>query len=226
MNEKRIALTGATGMIGGIVLRHALSDSNVGSVVSIGRRATGLEHPKLQEIQHADFTDFGPITDGMRNCDAAFFCLGAYTGAVSDEELRSITVDYTVAFSKALFSASPDAAFCLLSGQGADQTEKSRVSFSRYKGMAENALLAQGFPRVHLFRPGYIYPATPRDEPNLTYRIFRSAYPLVRRIYPNIGISSEDLARVIYRVGMNGTPGHSSPVLENRDIRNLAAEAM
>ena len=200
MNEKRIALTGATGMIGGIVLRHALSDANVGSVVSIGRRATGLEHPKLQEIQHADFKDFGSIRDGMRNCDAAF--------------------------SEALLAASPDAAFCLLSGQGADQTEKSRVSFSRYKGMAENALLAQGFPRVHLFRPGYIYPATPRDEPNLTYRFFRSVYPLVRRIYPNIGISSEDLARVIYRVGMSGTPGHSSPVLENRDIRNLAAEAV
>ena len=38
--------------------------------------------------------------------------------------------------------------------------------------------------------------------------------------------SPGDLASVIYRAGMNGTPGHSSPVLENRDIRNLAAEAM
>jgi hypothetical protein len=38
-----------------------------------------------------------------------------------------------------------------------------------------NALvLALGFPRTHLFRPGYIYPVTPRTEPNLSYRAFRA----------------------------------------------------
>lgn len=210
-------------MIGGILLRLLLPDSNVGSVVSIGRRATGLDHPKLREIQHSDFTDFGPLRDRLEDCDVAHFCLGAYTGAVPDEELGTITVDYVVAFSEALHAASPEATFCLLSGQGADQTEKSRISFSRYKGMAENALMAQGFPRVHIFRPGYIYPVTPRREPNLSYRIFRSLYPVVRHIYPNIGISSEDLAKVMCRAGMMGTPGHNSPVLENQDIRGLAA---
>lgn len=111
------------------------------------------------------------------------------------------------------------ATFCFLSGQGADQTEKSRMAFARYKGAAETALLDIGFPRVHIFRPGYIYPVTPRKEPNLVYTISRFLYPLLRRLYPNIGIPSEDLARAMVHAGIYGTGGIENPILENKDIR-------
>jgi uncharacterized protein YbjT (DUF2867 family) len=183
----------------------------------------GLENPKLVEVLHGDFTDFRAVETQLEGHDLALFCLGVYTGAVPDAEFRMITVDYTRAFAQALFRASPGAAFCFLSGQGADQSEESRIAFARYKGMAENALVAAGFPRVHIFRPGYIYPVTPRTEPNVTYRIMRVLYPVVRRIYPNIGVSSEDLARAMLQAGLAGTPDHDSPVLENRSIRELAA---
>jgi uncharacterized protein YbjT (DUF2867 family) len=222
MSDKSVVLTGATGMIGGLALQYALSDPAVASVTSIGRRAVDVAHPKLRQMTHEDFSDFSPIEVELKGQDVALFCLGVYTGAVPDDRFREITVDYTVAFAKALFDASPGAAFCLLSGAGADQTEKSRISFARYKGMAENALLGLGFPQVHIFRPGYIYPVTRREEPNVTYRLTRSLYPVVRRLYPNIGIPSEDLARAMLHAGLRGIPEHSSPVLENRDIRRLA----
>jgi len=32
------------------------------------------------------------------------------------------------------------------------------LAFARYKGEAEKALLAAGFPSLYLFRPAYIYP--------------------------------------------------------------------
>ena len=143
------------------------------------------------------------------------------TGAVPDDLFRQITVDYTLALARALHKASPRAAFCFLSGQGADPTEKSRMAFARYKGAAENALLDIGFPRVHIFRPGYIYPVTPRKEPNLMYTISRFLYPLVRRIYPNIGISSEDLANAMVHAGLYGTGENENPILENKDIRAM-----
>lgn len=222
MSDRKVVLTGATGMIGRLVQEYCLSDSSVGSVTSVGRRTTDTDHPKLREIAHGDFTDFSSIEEEMEGQDAAFFCLGAYTGAVPDDEFRKITVDYTVAFAEALVKGSPEAAFCLLSGAGADQSEKSRISFARYKGMAENALLAQGFARVHIFRPAYIYPTQARPEPNITYRIMRMLYPAVRPIFPNMGISSEDLAKAMFHAGLAGTPGHDSPILENRDIRRLA----
>jgi uncharacterized protein YbjT (DUF2867 family) len=61
-------------------------------------------------------------------------------------------VDYTIEFARVLHGSSPEAAFSFLSGNGADQTGRSRIPFARYKGEAENALLAAGFPRLYIFR--------------------------------------------------------------------------
>jgi hypothetical protein len=49
-------------------------------------------------------------------------------------------------------------------------------------------------------------------------------YPLVRRIYPNIGISSEDLAAAMVHAGLYGTGESENPVLENKDIRSLSQQ--
>jgi hypothetical protein len=95
------------------------------------------------------------------------------------------------------------------------------MAFARYKGAAESALLDMGFPRVHIFRPGYIYPVTPRKEPNLMYTISRFLYPLVRRLYPNIGIPSENLAAAMVHAGLYGTGEIENPILENKDIRSM-----
>ena len=221
MSAKRIIITGATGMVGGCALRICLENPDVSLVTTIGRRHTGIDDPRLREVIVDDFTDYSALADIMKNQDAALFCLGVYTGAVPDDLFRQITVDYTLAFAKALHKASPQAAFCFLSGQGADRTEQSRMAFARYKGAAEKALLAIGFPRVHIFRPGYIFPVTPRKEPNLVYTISRVLYPLMRRVYPNVGISSEDLAAAMVRVGLYGTDENAHPVLENKDIRSM-----
>lgn len=225
MTPQRLLLTGATGMVGGLVLRQALDHPDVAEVTSLGRRPAGPSHPNLTEVFHDDFGDFSHLPTDSPNPfagqDLGLFCLGVYTGTVPDEELRRVTVDYAVAFARALHGRSPDATVCFLSGQGADRTESSRISFARYKGMAENALLELGFPRVHVFRPGYIYPVEPRREPNLAYRIFRGLWPVVGRIAPNLGIRSDDLARAMLDAGLHGTPGHDGPILENRDIRQL-----
>ena len=208
-------------MVGGCALRICLDNPDVSMVTVMGRSRTEINHTKLREVVVEDFTDYSASADTLENQDVATFCLGAYTGAVPDDFFREITVDYTIAFAKALHKASPQAAFCFLSGQGADQTGKSRMSFARYKGAAEKALLDVGFPRVHIFRPGWIYPVTPRKEPNIMYNFSRFLYPLVSRIYPNIGIPSENLAAVMVYAGLYGTGANENAVLENKDIRFL-----
>ena len=223
MSGKNVIIMGATGMVGGCALRICLKNLNVSRVTVLGRSRTGIHDARLHEVVVEDFSDYSVLTDVLENQEAALFCLGAYTGAVPDDLFRQITVDYTLAFARALHKASPQAAFCFLSGQGADQTAKSRMAFARYKGVAEKALLEIGFHRVHIFRPGYIYPVTPRKEPNLMYTVSRFLYPLLRRIYPNIGISSEDLAAAMVHAGLYGTGEHQNPILENRDIRSMNA---
>ncbi len=147
-NQKRLVIVGATGMVGGHALRYALDHPAVRVATAISRRPAGLTHPKLKEVLHHDFADCSALAGALSGQDAALFCLGAYTGAVPDAELRRITVDYVVEFARVLRASSPTAAFALLSGGGADPTGRSRMAFARYKGEAEKALAATGFPRV------------------------------------------------------------------------------
>jgi uncharacterized protein YbjT (DUF2867 family) len=217
-----LVIVGASGMVGGYALHYALENRSVGNVTSIGRRKLGISDSKLREVLHSDFADCTALTDALSGQDAAVFCLGAYAGAVSNAGLRKITVDYAVEFARVLHVSSPDAAFSFLSGTGADQTGRSRVPFARYKGQAEKALLAMGFPHVYLYRPAYIYPVQPRNEPNFSYRLLRGIYPVFRLLFPNQVIRADDLARVMVDVAVYGTGEHRGPVFENGEIRAMA----
>jgi uncharacterized protein YbjT (DUF2867 family) len=219
-NQKRLVLVGATGMVGGYALRYALENGSVGTVTAIVRRKLGISHPKLQEVLHRDFADCSSLWRVLSSQDAAIFCLGAYTGSVTDAELRTITVAYTIEFARVLHGSSPNAAFSFLSGSGADSTGRSRIAFAQYKGEAENALLAGGFPRVYLFRPAYIYPVEPRKEPNFNYRLLRAIYPAFQLLFPNQVIRADDLARAMVDVSLQETE-RGGRVLENRDIRAM-----
>jgi uncharacterized protein YbjT (DUF2867 family) len=221
--KKRLVIVGATGMVGGYALRYALDHPGVGRVTAIGRRKLSLSHPKLTQVQHPDFADCSALAETLSGQDAAIFCLGTYTGAVSDAELRKTTVDYTVEFARVLHGSSPGATFSFLSGSGADPTGRSRIAFARYKGQAENALRAMAFPRVYIFRPAYIYPVEPRREPNFSYRLLRAIYPVFRVLFPNQVIPANDLARAMVDVALRETQEKGDLVFENRDIRALAA---
>jgi uncharacterized protein YbjT (DUF2867 family) len=218
---QNLVIVGASGMVGGYALRYALDHPAVERVTAIGRRKLGISHPKLMDIRHRDFADCSALKDALSGQDAAVFCLGAYTGVVRDAELHKITVDYTIEFARALRGSSPDAAFSFLSGNGADPTGRSRIPFARYKGEAEKALFAVGFPRVCIFRPAYIYPIEPRNEPNFSYRFLRGIYPVFRLLFPNLVIRSDDLARAMVDATVRGREERGDLVLENRDIRAM-----
>jgi uncharacterized protein YbjT (DUF2867 family) len=221
VGQKRLVIIGASGMVGGYAIRFALDNPAVNSVTSIGRRKLGISHPKLKEVLHQNFADCSALSDVLLGQDGAVFCLGTYTGSVSDAELHRITVDYTVEFSRVLSGSSPGAAFSFLSGNGADPTGRSRLAFARYKGEAENAVLAAGFPHVYLFRPAYIYPVEPRNEPNFSYRLLRTVYPVFRVLFPNQVIRADDLGRAMVDLVLRQTHERQGLILENRDIRAM-----
>jgi len=219
VDQKRLVIVGASGMVGGYAVRYALDSSAVKSVTSIGRKNLGITHPKLKEVLHQNFADCSALTEALSGQDAAVYCLGTYTGSVSNAELRAITANYTIEFARVLRNNSPNAAFAFLSGNGADPTGRSRLAFARYKGEAEKALLASGFPRVYLFRPAYIYPVQPRKEPTFSYRLLRALYPVFRLLFPNQVIRADDLGWAMVDVVLRQTQERQSLVFENRDIR-------
>ena len=66
----KVIIFGATGMVGGGVLRECLLDSGVEQVLTVGRNATGIRHEKLGELIHADMFDLASIEDELRGYDA------------------------------------------------------------------------------------------------------------------------------------------------------------
>ena len=214
----RALIVGASGMIGNIVLKQCLEDSRIEQVVSMTRRTLGFEHNKLQEHIHENFIDFTGKEHLFEKVDYAFFCIGVYTGQVPDDQFKMITVDMAVAFADSLKNHSPSATLCFLSGQGADLTEKSRMSFARYKGMAENYLLNKDFKSLFIFRPAYIYPVETRKEPNVTYSILRFLYPILNKIYSKGAIRSDALGKAMFTAALTGAP---KTILENEDIKAI-----
>ena len=90
--------------------------------------------------------------------------------------------------------------------------------FAKDKGIAENGLQRQGFDQLYIFRPGYIYPVTPRVEPNMSYRIMRWLYPIFNYLYPKGAVESTVLANTMFFVGLKGA---NKSILENKDIKEF-----
>jgi uncharacterized protein YbjT (DUF2867 family) len=96
------------------------------------------------------------------------------------------------------------------------------VAFARYKGKAEKALIAAGFPRLYTFRPAYIYRLEPRNEPNLSYRLLSVVYPAFRVLFPNQVIRANDLAKAVVEIAVTGSSEREILGFESRDIRAMA----
>lgn len=210
-----VIITGATGMIGSLVLEKSLESNEISKVTSLVRRPSGQTHPKLIEVVIDDFMELDEDAEYFSSVDIVYYCLGVYTGAVDRNLFRKITVDYPVHLAKVLQNKSPDLRFCLLSGAGADRSERSRLMFAKDKGIIENRLSSMGFKSFHAFRPGYIYPVEKRDEPNLSYTIMRYLYPVIKLFGSNASISSTELAQAMFKVGIQG---QDKEIFENRDL--------
>lgn len=217
-----VVLFGATGMVGQSVLRECLLTPEVRRVVSIGRSATGQQHPKLREIVHRNLDDLSALEPELTGLDACFYCLGVTSAGMSEEAYSRITYDYTLAAANALVKRNPQMTFVFVSGTGTDSTERGKTMWARVKGRAENALLRMPFKAAYMFRPGFIQPMHGEKSRTTSYRVFytltRPLLPLVRRLFPRYVTTTEQIARAMLAVVRTGAP---KTILESADINRL-----
>jgi uncharacterized protein YbjT (DUF2867 family) len=213
----RIALFGATGAAGGGVLDACLKAPEVGSVLAVVRRPTGLTHEKLEELTCSNFADLSSLTDRLGGIDACFYCLGISATQVSGEkEYREITETYALAAAAALKTASPQHIFHFISGGSTNP--KSRMMWARVKGETELALQAFGLAGIVCWRPGYIHPLAPRKNAGATEHIMRAVYPLFKGI-ESMSIPADDIGYAMIEAQLQG---QKSGTHENAAIRDLA----
>jgi len=142
----RAALAGATGLVGGFVLRRLLEDPAVERVLAPTRRPLP-PHPKLDNPVGAAWPE------GTR-LDEAYCCLGTTRKiAGSEAAFRAVDLDLVVDFARAAKSAGARR-FGLVSSNGANAS--SRFLYPRTKGEAENAVASAGFPSAVIARPSLL----------------------------------------------------------------------
>ncbi len=223
----RVVIFGATGLVGYGALHESLRDERVTHVLAVGRRSTGLSHPKLTElVRREPFEppfDWSALQDAVSGYDACFFCLGVSAAGMSETDYTRTTYDLTLAAATALARQNPGMVFVYVSGAGTDSTERGRAMWGRVKGRTENALLRLPFRAAYMFRPAGIQPVDGAQPGNALYRrvyaVLAPVWPVLRRLFPTMVVTTAELGRAMLRVARGGFP---RPVLERGDIAALA----
>ena len=208
-------------MVGRGVLIECLESEHVESVLVINRESINLNHPKLKEIIHKDFTNLESIKNELKGFNACFYCMGISSLGKKENEYHSITYQITEHFVNILFRQNPDMIFNYVSGTGTDSTEIGKVMWARVKGKTENMILNKGFKDAYAFRPGAILPTkgvkSKTGWVNTLYFIFKPFYSLLIKM-KYVTTSSKIGIAMINSIMQPQKLKH----LENTDINTLA----
>jgi uncharacterized protein YbjT (DUF2867 family) len=218
-NGLSVIVTGATGMVGEGVLHECLFSPEVGKLLVVSRKSTGVKHVKLSELIVPDFFDLSAVESQLSGYDACFFCLGVSSVGMKKELYEKLTYDLTMHFARTLVKQNSDMQFCYVSGAGTDSTEKARLHWARVKGKTENDLQKLGFRHVYLFRPAMLKPTPGLQNVLPAYKWFGWLTPLLETFFPNSICSLTQLGEAMIHVVFRG---YEKNILEVKDIKKLS----
>lgn len=203
--SRRAALAGASGLVGGFLLRRLLDDPATVSVFA-PTRAPLPPHPKLSNPRLEGAWTLPPV-------DEAFCALGTtIKKAGSAEAFRAVDLGLVAAFSKAARAAGARR-FGLVSAVGAHAG--SRLLYSRVKGEAE-AAVSSGFQSVVIARPSILL--GPRAERRPAERLGISLALALRPLIPARwrAVQADSVASSLISAVRGGVPGLL--ILENESL--------
>ena len=150
-------LAGATGLIGGFVLKQLIASERYAKVVVLTRGTVNVKDPKLDQF----VVNFDQLTElDLPAADDVFCALGTtIKKAGSQEVFRHVDLDFPLALANKALARNAKQ-FLLVSSVGANA--KSRNFYLRTKGELEDALSALPFRAIHIFQPSIL--VGPREE--------------------------------------------------------------
>lgn len=219
----KVIVTGATGMVGKGVLLECLDHADVTEVLSISRRSTEIEHPKLKELIHKDFSEFASVADQLTGYDACYACMGVSSAGMNEEKYTHLTYNFTMALAKQLFDLNPEMTFTYVSGQGTDSSEQGRSMWARVKGKTENDILALGFKQAFAYRPGAIIPLRGIEPSSKLYRVIINnmgwLLKLVKWMSPDSVVNTTQIGLSMIHITQKG---YDQTIINPKDIQILA----
>lgn len=203
-------VVGATGAVGAALTEQLVVHPSFQKVITIGRRPVDLPPSitpqcALEQVK-VDMDKMEEAAASFAGVDVVFCGLGT-TRAVagSAEQFRKVDYGY-VAKSAELAKAAGVPQFSLVSAQSSDAKQWASdlrifhaFLYMQTKGRAEDAVKAQGFSTVSIYRPGLL----DRGDKG---RAWEKAF---LKVAPNV-VKVGDLARLMITHALQATPGHQT----------------
>ncbi|MEL7195789.1 MAG: NAD(P)H-binding protein, partial [Bacteroidota bacterium] len=79
-----VIIAGSTGMVGKLILESCVASEKIETVTTLVRKPSQTGN-KIKEVVVKDFGDYSDQETLFEGMDIGFFCIGAYTGQVSDD---------------------------------------------------------------------------------------------------------------------------------------------
>jgi len=218
VNNMKVIITGATGMVGEGVLLECLHNPIVSDILIISRRHYELQHAKLKELIVPDFFQLNQFAEQVKNYDACFFCAGISSVGMKEDKYTRITYDTTLAFAKTLLTVNNNMVFTYVSGSHTDSSEKGKLMWARVKGRTENELSRLSFKAVYHFRPGLMLPFPGQKNWNRFYKFIGR---VIKLFVPTKVLDIQEVGRAMINAVQIG---YSKQILEIGDIKALAGK--
>jgi uncharacterized protein YbjT (DUF2867 family) len=210
---KTALIAGATGLIGGQLLKLLLANDQYAKVFAFARHPLTV-HSKLIQLS-IDGENIGALDSGS-HVDDVFCCLGT-TMAKAHTKEKFYYVDFTLPYLLAKNGLQHGAKqYLLVSALGANK--KSSIYYNQVKGEIEEAISSIGFETLHIFRPSLLLgpraeKRSAEDAAKFFYRIFGFLIPAKYK-----AIDSLKVARAMVHFASQHQKGnfvHESTELQN-----------
>lgn len=165
-------LIGATGLVGGYVLKQLLEDPDYSRVIVLTRRTLSINNPKLHEVL-VNFDELNNYSGDIK-ADAVFCCLGTtIKTAGSQEAFRKVDYEYPLKVAE-IAKQNGTKTYLLVSALGSSKS--SIIFYNRVKAEVEEAISKLNFEALHILQPSLIL--GDRQEKRMGEGIARAAAPV------------------------------------------------
>ena len=211
----QVLLTGATGLVGGHLLRMLLNAPDIKSIAAPTRRPlsdiSGVFNPHDPQLTDALAQVVDPV-------DIVFCCLGTTRREAGSKE-AFVHADYTLVIDTALVGKRLGAQHMLVvSAMGANA--HSPFFYNRVKGEMEEALIAQQWPRLTIARPSMLVGEREKKRAGETLLA-----PLFSLLPGNLkSIDARDVASALLAEALSPTQ-EGVQILSSSQLRERAARS-
>ena len=180
MELEEITLFGSTGLIGGLLLKLLINDSDYKKIKVISRKSFSLNHEKIIH-KTIDFSDYKSLSKSVQNSKIVFAAIGTTQSKVNgdNKEYRKIDFDIIYNIAKACKENKVEN-FLFVSSSGANSNSNS--FYLKLKGEIEKSILDLNLKSTSIFRPSLLLGK--RKEKRLGEKIAQIIMPFFSFLMP------------------------------------------